>query len=114
MLKDLLQTRGPLAHRIDGFAIAVGGDFLPIDLAEQSIQKLTDRITLYYGVTELVPIPLWSEFRTKDDLHWFMPTNERLVQVIDDLPQGAAMYRSMRTSQWYATNSLLSKLVPLR
>ncbi len=83
MLKDLLQTRGPLAHPIDGFALVVGG-FLPIDLAEQSIQKLTDRITLWYGVTELIPIPLWSEFRTKDDLHWLMPTKERLVQVIDE------------------------------
>jgi acyl-coenzyme A synthetase/AMP-(fatty) acid ligase len=84
MLKDLLQTRGPLARPVDGFAITVGGGFLPIDLAEQSIQKLTDRITLQYSVTELIPSPLRSEFRTKDDLHWLMPTKERLVQIIDE------------------------------
>jgi acyl-coenzyme A synthetase/AMP-(fatty) acid ligase len=84
MLKDLLQTRGPLAHPIDGFALAVGGGPLSIDLAQQALQKLTDRITLYYGATELIRSPLWSEFRTKDDLHWLMPTNERLVQVIDE------------------------------
>jgi len=73
-----------LARPIDGFAIAVGGSFLPIDLAEQAIQKLTDRITLYYSATELIPSPLRSEFRTKDDLHWLMPMNERLVQVIHE------------------------------
>jgi acyl-coenzyme A synthetase/AMP-(fatty) acid ligase len=83
MLKDLLQTRGPLARPIDGFAIAVGGGFLSIDLVEQSIQKLTDRITFWYGATELIPNPLRSEFRTKDDQHWLMPMKERLVQVID-------------------------------
>ena len=84
MLKDLLQTRGPLAHPIDGFELFVGGGFLPIDLAEQSIQKLTDRITVYYSATELIPSPLWSAFRTKDDLHWLMPTTERLIQIIDE------------------------------
>src|SRR5262249_38371340 len=84
MLKDLLQTRGPLANPVDGFALAVGGGFLSIDLAEQALQKLTDRITLYYGATELIRSPLWSEFRTKDDLHWLMPSNERLVQIIDE------------------------------
>jgi acyl-coenzyme A synthetase/AMP-(fatty) acid ligase len=89
-LKDLLQTRGPLAHPIDGFELFVGGAFLPIDLAEQSIQKLTDRITVYYSATELIPSPLWSEFRTKDDLHWLMPTTERLIQIIDENGQECA------------------------
>jgi acyl-coenzyme A synthetase/AMP-(fatty) acid ligase len=84
LLKELLQTRGPLAHPIDGFAVSVGGGFLPIDLAEQTIQQLTNRITLNYSATELIPSPLRSQFRTKDDLYWFKPMKGRLVQIIDE------------------------------
>jgi acyl-CoA synthetase (AMP-forming)/AMP-acid ligase II len=83
-LKNLLQTRGPLAHPIDGFAVSVGGGFLPIDLAEQTIQNLTDRITLNYSSTELIPSPLRLQVRTKDDLYWFTPTKGRLVQIVDE------------------------------
>jgi hypothetical protein len=84
MLKELLQTRGPLAHPIDEFALFVGGGFVSIDLVEQTIQNLTDRITFVYSATELNPQPLRSEFRTKDDQHWLMPMQERLVQIIDE------------------------------
>jgi acyl-coenzyme A synthetase/AMP-(fatty) acid ligase len=84
MLKDLLRTRGPLARPVDGFALFVGGGFLPVDLVEQTIQNLTDRITFSYGASELNPQPLQSEFRTKDDQHWLVPMRERLVQVIDE------------------------------
>ena len=50
MLKELLRARGPLARPVYGFALAVGGGFLPIDLAEQSIQKLTDRLTVHLPI----------------------------------------------------------------
>ena len=84
MLKELLRARGPLARPIDGFTLAVAGGFLPIDIAEQSIQKLTDRLTVSYGSTETNIVPLRSRFRTKDDLHWLIPTNERSVQIVDE------------------------------
>jgi acyl-coenzyme A synthetase/AMP-(fatty) acid ligase len=84
MLRALLQARGPLAHSIDGFSLYVAGGFLPIDLAEQSTKTLTDRVTFFYGASEIISIPLWSRFRTKDDLDWLMPTDERLVQIVDE------------------------------
>ena len=84
MLKELLRTRGPSARPVDGFALAVAGGFLPIDLAEQSIQKLADRVTVSYGSTETNIVPLWSRFKTKDDLHWLTPTDERSVQIVDE------------------------------
>ena len=84
MLKELLRTRGPLAHPIDGFSLAVSGGFLPVDLAEQAIQKLADRVTISYGSTETNTVPLSSRFITKDDLYWLVPSNEKSVQIVDE------------------------------
>jgi acyl-coenzyme A synthetase/AMP-(fatty) acid ligase len=84
MLKELLLTRDPLARPVEGFTLAVAGGFLPIDLAELAIQKLTNKVTVSYGSTETNIVPLWSRFRTIDDLHWLMPTNERSVQIVDE------------------------------
>ena len=83
MLKELLQARAPSALPIDEFALSVGGGFLSIALAEQAIQKLTDRLTVNYSSTEINSVWLRSRFKTKDDLHWLVPTDERLVQIVD-------------------------------
>ena len=84
MLKELLRTRGPSACPVDGFTLAVAGGFLPIDLAEQAIEKLTNKVIVSYGSTETNIVPLSSRFKTKDDLHWLIPTNERSVQIVDE------------------------------
>ena len=84
MLKELLRARGPLARPIDGFSLAVSGGFLPIDLAEQAIQKLTDKVTISYGSTEINTVPLSSRFITKDDLYWLVPTDEKSIQIVDE------------------------------
>ena len=84
VLKDLLEARGPSARPKEGFAIAVSGGFLSIDLAEQAVQTLTDSVTIIYGSTETNSIALRSRFRTIDDLHWLTPTNEKVFQIIDE------------------------------
>ena len=83
-LKDLLRARGALGPPADTFALAIGGGFLPIDLAEQTIQKLTGNLSTHFAASELNSIPLRSHFKTKDDLLWFTPTDQKLVQIVDD------------------------------
>jgi acyl-coenzyme A synthetase/AMP-(fatty) acid ligase len=83
-LKALLYARGPSARPVDGFTLAVSGGFFPVDLIEQTIQTLTNRVTAFYGSTETHIIPLRSPFRTKDDLLWLPPTDEKLVQIVDE------------------------------
>jgi acyl-coenzyme A synthetase/AMP-(fatty) acid ligase len=83
-LKALLLERDPLAHPVDGFALATAGGFLTIDIAEQSIQLLTDKVAANYGTTETSTVPLRSHFRTKDDLFWLTPTDKRLTQIVDE------------------------------
>jgi acyl-coenzyme A synthetase/AMP-(fatty) acid ligase len=84
MLKELLQARGASDLPANGFALAIGGGCLPIDLAEQTTQKLTDNLSSHFAATELNSIPLRSHFKTKDDLLWLTPTDDKLVQIVDD------------------------------
>jgi acyl-coenzyme A synthetase/AMP-(fatty) acid ligase len=84
MLKELLRARGASANPVHGFALAIGGGCLSVDLAEQTIQKLTDNLTSHFAATELNSIPLRSRFKSKDDLLWLAPTDQKLVQIVDD------------------------------
>jgi acyl-coenzyme A synthetase/AMP-(fatty) acid ligase len=83
-VKALLLAQGPSAHPINGFALTTAGGFVPIDIAKQCIQNLTDKVTVLYGSTETSTVPLESRFRTVDDLHWLAPTDYRLTQIVDD------------------------------
>ena len=82
-LQLLLREQEPFS-RPDGLAIAATSGVLSIDLAEQCIQKLTERLSLEYGSTEINSVRLQSWFKTKDDLNWLMPTDDRLIQVVDE------------------------------
>ena len=83
-LQVLVRVREPLARPVDGLAICVGGGFLPAKVAEQGVQKLTDSLTTLYSSTEINSVQLRSRFRFKDDLNWLMPTDEKLIQIVDE------------------------------
>ena len=82
-LKILLREQEPFS-RPNGFAIAATSGALSIDLAEQCIQKLTERLSLEYGSTEINSVRLQSWFKTNDDLNWLMPTDGKLIQIVDE------------------------------
>jgi acyl-coenzyme A synthetase/AMP-(fatty) acid ligase len=84
-LNRLLSQPHELSARpAPGFAISVGGGFLPIDLAEKCIKELTDNLSINFSSTELNSIRLHAEFRVKDDWYWLIPTDEKRVQIVDD------------------------------
>jgi acyl-coenzyme A synthetase/AMP-(fatty) acid ligase len=91
MLKELLDARGPLVRPVDGFSISVGGGFLPINLAEQSIRTLTEDLIINYSSSEISSARLSSHFRTKEDIHWLTPTDAGAVQIADDNGQECAI-----------------------
>jgi acyl-coenzyme A synthetase/AMP-(fatty) acid ligase len=80
----LAQPREQLARPVPGFAISVGGGFLPSDLAERCIKELTDNLSINFSSTELNSIRLHAEFGAKDDWYWLIPTDEKRVQIVDD------------------------------
>jgi acyl-coenzyme A synthetase/AMP-(fatty) acid ligase len=84
MLKELVRARGAPVAPANAFALAIGGGSLPINIAEQTTQKLTNNLSSHFAATELNSIPLRSHFKTKDDLFWLTPTDQELVQIVDD------------------------------
>jgi acyl-coenzyme A synthetase/AMP-(fatty) acid ligase len=67
-----------------GFALAVGGGFLPAHLAEEAHRKITTRLSVNYSSTEINSVRLHSDFTVKDDLYWLMPTDAERVQIVDE------------------------------
>jgi acyl-coenzyme A synthetase/AMP-(fatty) acid ligase len=80
----LSQPKDQLAHPVSGFALSVGGGFLPSDLAEKCIKELTDNLSINFSSTELNSIRLHADFRVKDDWYWLTPTDKKRVQIADD------------------------------
>ena len=76
--------RSSSSRPVDGLALSIGGGFLPIDLAEQAARELTGRLGVNYSSTEINSMRLYSNFETKGDLHWLIPTDEKRVQIVDD------------------------------
>jgi acyl-coenzyme A synthetase/AMP-(fatty) acid ligase len=84
-LKALLsRRRDASAHPVEGFALCVGGGFLPADLAEQFRQEITTKLTVNYSSTEINSVRLYSDSASKDDVYWLMPTDAERVQIVDD------------------------------
>jgi acyl-coenzyme A synthetase/AMP-(fatty) acid ligase len=80
----LAQPREQSARPVPGFALSVGGGFLPSDLAEKCIKELTENVSINFSSTELNSIRLHAEFRVKEDWYWLIPTDERRVQIVDE------------------------------
>jgi acyl-coenzyme A synthetase/AMP-(fatty) acid ligase len=84
MVKALLKARNAAAGADDGFTLDVAGGFLPIDLAERVIRKVTPRIMVRFAATELNRICLYSRVSTKEDLVWLTPLEDGSVQIVDE------------------------------
>src|SRR5262249_15046954 len=67
MLRGLLAAIGPGPRR-DDYEILVTSGFLPIALAEEAADRITGRIGIAYGSTELATPPLLS--RSMESLYW--------------------------------------------
>ena len=84
MLQELTEARDPSASPLPNFTAAVGGGLVPLKTAEQCTQRLTRDLMIYYASTELISVPLQSRFGSAEDLNWFTPSHEGLVQVVDE------------------------------
>ncbi len=80
----LLQARDMPTNPVNGFALSIGGGFLPSDLAERCVRELTDRLSINYSSTEINSVRLYSKFDVNDDWRWLMPSDENRIQIVDD------------------------------
>jgi acyl-coenzyme A synthetase/AMP-(fatty) acid ligase len=84
MAKALLKALDERAGPVDGFTLDVAGGFLPIDLAELVIQKITRSIIVRFAATELNRVCLYSRVRTKEDVLWLTAVEKGAVQIVDE------------------------------
>ena len=68
----------------NGCEILLSSGLVGSESIAKAIAKFGDRLSNYYGSTELITPPLISRIRSRDDAFWLEPTAERMVQIVDD------------------------------
>jgi acyl-coenzyme A synthetase/AMP-(fatty) acid ligase len=93
MLRQLTAAHAArLASPIEPLTLRATGGFTPLNLAEQTVARLTPNLDIAFAATEVLATVMGSRFRSLDDLHWLTPQEGREVQVADEdgapLPAG--------------------------
>jgi acyl-CoA synthetase (AMP-forming)/AMP-acid ligase II len=83
MLKELVQSAGVGALHHDCELLIAGG-FLPIELAKETVHRVTKKVGIAYGSTELASPVFFSRRGAEEDMYWLTPAPNRIVQVSDD------------------------------
>ncbi len=82
MLKELNKAYGGGPPR-DQCEILVTAGFVPTELAEETVRRLTPRIGIAYGSTELAAPALLSR-RADGDIYWLKPVPGRTIRIVDE------------------------------
>ena len=83
MLRELVQSLGTGSIH-NGCEILVAAGFLPIELAQETTRRVTNRIGISYGATELATPALLSRSCAEGDLYWLAPAPNRTVRIVDE------------------------------
>jgi acyl-coenzyme A synthetase/AMP-(fatty) acid ligase len=83
-LKDFLAAPRPAAPSQTPCELVVTAGVLTLDVAQAMTRQLSPNIFLSYASSEMGIPPLRSQFKTADDLYWFTPLGDRVVQVVDE------------------------------
>ena len=81
MLPQLLAARRDTDRPETDLDMSVGGGFVPLSMAQRAIQRMTPKLNILYGSTEVVAL-LRSRFESLEDLHWLAP-HKSVVQIVD-------------------------------
>ncbi len=83
MLKELLQSLGTGPPH-DNCELLVTSGFLPIEQADETARRVTKRIGITYGSTELATPALLSRRSSDGDMYWLALGLNRTVRIIDE------------------------------
>jgi acyl-coenzyme A synthetase/AMP-(fatty) acid ligase len=85
MLKSLVQSLKASGPHYDDCELFISAGFLSIMLAEAAITRLTKRLGVTYGASELGAPPLLSRFAATNDMHWLSAAEDRVIQIVDEM-----------------------------
>jgi acyl-CoA synthetase (AMP-forming)/AMP-acid ligase II len=83
MLKELVQSLGP-GPTHDSCELLIASGFLAMDLADETVRRVTKRIGVSYSSTELGTAPLLSRGDGDGDIQWLTPAPNRAIRIVDD------------------------------
>ena len=84
ILKNLVKSRdasGPMHHDCE---LLIGAGFLAVELAEKAISRVTKRLGVTYGASEIGTPALLSRSTATKDMHWLSPGDSRTIQIVDE------------------------------
>src|SRR5262249_52958190 len=84
LLKNLVKSRdtsGPMNHDCE---LLIGAGFLAVELAEKAISRVTKRLGVTYGASEIGTPALLSRFTATKNMHWLSPGDGRTIQIVDE------------------------------
>jgi acyl-coenzyme A synthetase/AMP-(fatty) acid ligase len=88
MVNDLLKAHDRLGQPKGDWQLIVTSGFLPAATARQVLSRLTGRLEILYGSTELWGPVLRAIVADMGDLHWLSARDGRVLEIVDD--EGAA------------------------
>jgi acyl-CoA synthetase (AMP-forming)/AMP-acid ligase II len=71
-------------HKPNDCQILVTSGLVGSESIAKAIAKFGDRLSNYYGSTELITPPLISRIKSSEDALWLEPAPDRIVQIADD------------------------------
>ena len=83
MLKELTQSLSTWPAQ-NNCELLVTAGFLPTELAKETIRRVTTKLGIVYGSTELATSALLSQSCTEGDLYWLAPAPNRTVRIVDE------------------------------
>ena len=84
MHKELVQSFTENRPAQNDCELIIAAGFLPFDLAEETIRRVTRRLEVGYGATELGTLALLSRETSGADLYWLSPGPHRALRIVDE------------------------------
>src|SRR5262249_23945789 len=83
VLKALIKSLDTLTPLHNNCEVLIGAGFLGVDLAEKALSRVTERLGITYGASEIGIPALLSRFTTTTDMHWLAPGDGRTIHIVD-------------------------------
>lgn len=85
MLKDIVASSPAIGSKYNNCELLIAGGFLPIELAKEAARRVTARVGIAYGSTELSLAVLVSRRGVDEDMYWLEPVPaDRIIRVVDE------------------------------
>ncbi len=84
LLRGIVDARDPAAAPVEGLQLRCGGGFVPENLAQQAVSRVSRTFLVGFSSTEIANSLMQSRFERVEDLIWLRPWTDGVVQVVDE------------------------------